>query len=165
MSQLSNHGRNQIATLLTDPWTQGVLSGAMTLIPARKYPGWLRQGLIWGPTVLGSAGGTYLALNPGARRKLMAKLADTGQTIPIDSGHHQNGDRNSTDTARRLSIIGAGSAAGAASSLVMGFGFWADEAIDRGLRRMRVPFPRVVMGVTVGALTWWMETIASDTSV
>lgn len=164
MSQLSNHGHNQLATLLTDPWTQALMSGALTLIPVRKYPKWLRKGLIWGPSVLGSVGGVYFAFNPEARQKLMARIADTGQALPIESDQLQDG-RLVTDPARRLSIIGVGSAAGAAGSLVMSFGFWADEAIDQGLQRMKVPFPRVVMGLATGALIWWQETTASGTRV
>lgn len=37
----------------------------------------------------------------------------------------------------------------------MATAIWADEKIDRGLRRIGVPLPRLVMGLAVGAITWW----------
>ena len=40
----------------------------------------------------------------------------------------------------------------------MATAIWADEKIDRGLRRSGVPFPRLVMGFSVGAITRWSVT-------
>src|SRR5699024_9429203 len=56
------------ASLLNHPISQATVTGALTLIPTRKYPTWLRHSLIWGPAVACLAGSVYLTANGPAAR-------------------------------------------------------------------------------------------------
>lgn len=119
---------------LSDPWTQGALTGALTLIPARKYPDWLRSGIIWSPTLAGAAG---LALLAASWEEAAGKQ---------------------TDAPTVLRAAAAGAAGGAVASAVLAASFWADGKIEHGLRSLGLRFPRVLMGAASGAATAWMVT-------
>lgn len=54
-----------------DPWGQTAVVGALTLIPARKYPAWLRQTMIWVPTLSVTA----MAATPGAATAVLRRLS------------------------------------------------------------------------------------------
>lgn len=144
---------------LNDPFSQGLLTGALTLIPARNYPTWVRQTLIWGPTVAGGTAPIVLGKNPRLRRKLSAKLALAQHADPSTRTSLRPQEPPlailPNDNRSTASMIVAGTAIGAGISLMMAAGLWADEKIDQGLRRLSVPLPRVVMGVATGAFTWW----------
>lgn len=111
--------------IASDPWTQAIVAGLVTLIPARKYPGWLRQGFIWAPTVVAVAGSGYVLAKQSAQ--------------PQKAG------------AAVAGLMGGG----AAVSLASAFSLWADEKLERGLGRLKIPFPRAVMAAAAGAVTWW----------
>ena len=143
--------------MFTHPWTQAILTGAITVIPARNYPRLLRQSLIWTPPIIGSAAAGYLNLNRRARHKLLGRLA-ASQSV---STQEQPTARNDMLTGqqsrapRNIQAAIAGALGGAVISVGMAVGFWADEQLERGLRRLKVPAPRLVMAVTAGAVTWW----------
>ena len=61
--------------ILSSRWAQGVLTGALTLIPARSYPRWLRLSIIWAPTAIAASGGAYFAGNPEQVQKLTKQAA------------------------------------------------------------------------------------------
>lgn len=150
---------------MNDPVAQGLLTGALTLIPARNYPTWLRRGLIWATPIAGGAGAGYLVMSPKTRRKIAAKraVAQYSSSTHDDSKGHPRSLRppeppaafRTKGPSRTAALIAAGTAAGGAVSLVTAASFWADEKIDQGLRRMNVPFPRAVMGLAAGGVTWW----------
>lgn len=148
-----------LANFLNDPLSQGIVTGALTLIPARNYPHWLRQTLVWGPPVAGGAIPAYLAMNPRVRRKLSARLAIAEHSNPSTRTglRPQEPPRAVLSKGNRstASMIATGTAIGAGVSLLVVGGFWADEKLEQGLRRLKVPFPRGVMAAAAGALTWW----------
>lgn len=150
--------RQRVSDFMKDPFAQAILTGALTLIPARNYPSWLRNGLIWGPPAAGVAGGVYLATNRSARRKLATKIAVAEQPASISQTlrpQEPPAPLRWKGKNRTASLMITGCALGGAASLAIIAGFWADEMIDRGLRRLNIPLPRVVMGVATGAFTWW----------
>lgn len=59
---------------------------------------------------------------------------------------------------RALAGLLTGAAVGTTLAGVMTGGLWADEKIDRSLRRLHIPVPRVVMGITAGLVTWYQVT-------
>ncbi|NLS10913.1 hypothetical protein HGQ17_13105 [Nesterenkonia sp. MY13] len=124
-------------SILSNPTAQAALSGAVTLIPARNYPGWLRGVMSWVPALAVSG----VAMAPGATSGIIKKLQEREGT-PTD-----------TELPEPSPVVRAGLAAGL-GALVYGsvrLSFLLDEAADRGLRKLRVPFPRVVMGAAVAA--------------
>ncbi len=158
----------RMSDFMTDPLSQGVLTGALTLIPARNYPTWLRCSLIWAPTLIGSAGAGYLVTNPKIRRKLSAKVAVAEHTTSTPRSLHPQEPPTAFRTkgfSRTVALIAAGTGVGGVVSLALAAGFWADEKIDTGLRQVNVPFPRVVMGIATGAVTWWQLKHDQDAAV
>ena len=149
--------RDRTPNVFTGPMAQAVLTGALTLIPARNYPNWLRKSLVWGPTVVGVAGATYFAAKPEARTKV-AERSPSAEQSASSAQSVQSSEPGSTESStvrRATTMITAGGAVGATLSLVMAGGFWADEKIERGLRRIKIPLPRVVMGAAAGVATWY----------
>lgn len=142
----------RLATFLNNPIAQATVTGALTLIPARKYPTWLRRGLIWAPVVVGFAGAAYFVANPKTGLKPTDPHQNTGRAdldylpaTPLSDGQR---------VGRSATMIAVGGGIGAVASLTTAAGFWADEKIEQGLRRFKVPFPRAVMGVAAGVITW-----------
>lgn len=131
--------------ILRSPAVQALAAGALTLIPARNYPRWLRTGLVWGPAIAATAYGAYLAKNPAHRTALFERFGG-------DEAADQSGALSRPGVVL-ASTAGLGVFIGASSAL----GFWVDERLERGLQRLRVPAPRVVMAVAAGALTWVAE--------
>ncbi|GAA4476366.1 hypothetical protein GCM10023190_13700 [Enteractinococcus fodinae] len=150
--------RQRLTDFLNDPLSQGLLTGALTLIPARNYPTWLRRGLIWAPPIAGGAGAAYLVMNPKMRRKIAAKVA-VAQYSPSTPDSLRPPEPpaafRTKGPSRTAALIAAGTAVGGVFSLATAASFWADEKIDQGLRRINVPFPRAVMGLAAGGVTWW----------
>lgn len=145
-------GNTRLASFLNNPMAQATVTGALTLIPARKYPTWLRRGLIWAPVVVGFAGAAYVLANPKTDLKPRDPRQNTGRAdldylpaTPVSDGQQ---------VRRCATTIAVGGGIGAVASLTTAAGFWADEKIEQGLRRLKVPLPRAVMGVAAGALTW-----------
>lgn len=157
--------------------SQAVVVGGLSLIPARKYPGWLKQGLTWGSTGLVAA----VALTPGATsgllKALSAKYGDAEraaqQEEPGQAGQREQavpgqaaGESASSDSSSearedagrsQVSWMTRSAAALVAGGFTYGawrFTWWADEAAERALRRLCVPAPRVVMAVGAGVLTY-----------
>ncbi|GAA4514074.1 hypothetical protein GCM10023159_21970 [Brevibacterium yomogidense] len=158
----------EASRLLSGPWGQSALVGALTLIPARTYPLWLRRTLIWGPPVVGAIGFGYVAANPeslpqvGEERKSVEGATEENTESdevaePDAQGPPKTGSGLSSLSPRARAIVFAtgGAAVGTLSSGAMAVGFWVDEKAERGLRKLKVPLPRVMMGCVVGALTWW----------
>lgn len=146
---------------LTDPWSQGVLTGVLTLIPARSYPIWLRRSIIWGPTVIGAVLPAYLGASPEAHRRFTERMSRAGQDrAELDDARQAEPERSpqpeQQNRLRGAAVAAvAGGAIGAALTAAMAVAFWGDEKAEQGLRRLRVPFPRVVMGAAAGAAAWW----------
>ncbi|GGE58321.1 hypothetical protein GCM10011401_01300 [Nesterenkonia cremea] len=148
--------------------------GGLSLIPARKYPGWIRQGLTWGSTGLVMA----VALSPGATSGLLKALgAKYGDAEQRKGAERQEEASQRQQQSEQGESASSGSSAGAredaecpqvswmsrtAAALVVGgfaygtwrFAWWADDAAERALQRMRVPAPRVVMAAAAAALTY-----------
>lgn len=131
--------------LLHEPWLQAALTAGLSLIPARTYPRWLRRGMIWAPTVIGVAGSAYLAANPEAHRKFLEYVPESERRVDAEQ---------QLSSVNPVAVTAVGGAVGAAFTAVLAVSFWADEKIEQGLRRAKVPFPRVAMGFAAGAASW-----------
>lgn len=162
-------------TSMNTVWIQAIAGGAFTLIPARKYPAWLRHRLSWG-----SAAGIFtLMAVPGVASKLQelttgqtgsekaAALEDVdAETVNVHGGSVEDAGTGRTSTGKvdaskpdfenvvsnPVMRIGLATAVAACTYGVFRFSFWFDDAAERGLRKLRVPYPRVVMGLGVAAL-------------
>lgn len=148
---------SNISNILTAPLPQAVLTGALTLIPARNYPTWLRKSLVWGPTVVGVAGAVCFAAKPDVRAKLAERLPSAERSASGARKIEANAARSVVPTPVRktATLIVTGGGVGAIVSVLTAGGFWADEKIERALRRINVPFPRVVMGAVAGLAAWY----------
>lgn len=135
-----------LSGILTAPLTQATVTGLLTLIPARNYPQWLRRAIIWAPGVMVSAGMATMAAYPQSAQ----------QSSQATESAPPGGLRSVALTTVASVPIGV------VLSASMAAAFWADEALERGLRRMRVPFPRAVLGAAAGAATWWSATRADQ---
>lgn len=142
---VKQRGGSQLQGFLDDPWVQAGVTGALVLVPARKYPRWLWQGLTWGST----AAVVGVALLPGATTKLLEFSAR--HFGPEDQEQELSEVPEPGPVLRTAVALGAG-------AFMYGswrFSLWADDAVERGLRRLRVPAPRVVMASGTGAATWY----------
>lgn len=143
-----------------------MLSGAAVLVPARRYPRWVKQTLTWGSTL----GIAALAARPGTAQTVLRQLRDVS-----GEGHLPPGDASVTSAPDVPATEDGGGSShsvpdlppaslgvrlffvGTVGALMYGswrFSFWLDEAAERGLRRLHVPYPRVVMGAALGVATW-----------
>lgn len=154
--------------------SQAAVVGGLSLIPARKYPGWIRQGLTWGSTGLVMA----VALSPGATSGLLkalgAKYGDAEQRKGAERQEEASQRRQQSQQEESVSSPSSSEArehpghlqvswtTRSAAALIVGgfsygtwrFAWWADDAAERALGRMRVPAPRVVMAAGAAALTY-----------
>lgn len=145
----------RLVSFLNSPISQATVTGALSLIPGRKYPTWLRRSLIWAPTVVGLAGaaGVFFGVtNPEAGSRFAEPRKNTGRADLDYLPTHLSDGQQAGRTATKASVIAG---IGLFASLTTAAGFWADEKIEQGLRRFNVPFPRAAMGIAAGALTWW----------
>lgn len=131
--------------LFTDPWVQAGLAGAAMLVPARRYPRWAWQTLTWGSTAVTVA----VALVPGATTRLLEfsarHLGPEGQEQELVEVPEPG------PVFRATAALGAG----AAMYGSWRFSHWIDGAAERGLRRLRVPAPRLAMAAGMAAVTWY----------
>lgn len=137
-----NEKRPTLHRILMSPWTHAVAAGALVLIPGRKYPSWLRQTLTWG-----SAAGTA------------AVIAAPGVGTAVLRRHTEEEDAG----AVQISLAARAGLALGAGALVYGswrFTWWFDTAAESALRKLRVPFPRAVMGAAIGG--WYLATEANS---
>ncbi|KNC13465.1 hypothetical protein AC792_15755 [Arthrobacter sp. RIT-PI-e] len=131
--------KNTALSIATNPRSQALAGGALSLIPGRTYPGWLRHTITWGSTA------TVVALIavPQFRSEVLERTS--GQKTP---------------PAVEMSPKARAGFAAVTGALMYGtwrFGWWFDEAAEQALRRMRVPFPRVVLGAAVGAWYYYAD--------
>ena len=143
-SQVSSN----LSGVFRSAWPQALIAGTVTLIPVRKYPRWLRRTLIWGPVAVATAGATALATNP----KVLEKIQ---QRLPRED--NRSAPQEPSLPRRPAALVATGVSVGAVMSLSTAVGFWADEKIERGLRRLHLPYPRVIMALGAGAAAWWQE--------
>src|SRR5690625_2436645 len=149
--------RERGKNFMMNPWAQAIMTGAVTLAPMRNYPGWLRQSMLWGPLLGGVIAGGYIGANPDRQRELnefFAKFNANGSAEP-QPAEQTSPSESSERSWTPLRAAAAGGTFGAVMSGATALGFWADEKIERGLRRMKVPMPRLVMAVAVGGMNWW----------
>ncbi|WP_218221964.1 hypothetical protein [Nesterenkonia sp. Act20] len=150
-----------------DPWVQGIGTGLSALVPARRYPAWLRQTMMWAPAIglgaLVSSPAAWRSLAESAQARPDSPVAEAagpqrdGSAVqsPDGSAERPTG-ASAADRSRRRPLTmwfgraGGGVAVGALVYCNMRLAFWLDGAIERGLRRLRVPAPRVVMAVAAG---------------
>lgn len=138
-----------VISIVKSPLTQAAAAGALVLIPARRYPAWLRQTLTWGST---AAAAGIIAL-PRAELPAPQTSAEEGAEREGPARSHPMGP-----------LARAGLAAGA-GAVVYGswrFTWWFDEASEQALRKLRVPFPRAVMGAACGIWFYRMDKAARE---
>ena len=144
MTRSEDASKFEFSAFLGAPLRQGVVTGLFTLIPVRDYPLWLRRSIVWGPLVLTGVGAAYLGANPQKTEALGETVVEpTTESKPL------------ADLRGIARVLAPGLAIGAVMSGTMATAIWADEKIDRGLRRIGVPLPRLVMGLAVGTITGW----------
>lgn len=151
MNKLDDAANFELSTFLGDPLAQGTVVGLLTLIPVRNYPRWLRRSIIWGPIVITSVGGVCLGAKPQMAEQLK-------QAEPAERSEHASEPEPVGGLRGAARALVPGLAIGAVMSGSMAVAIWADEKIDRGLHRIGIPFPRSVMGVAAGAITWMSVT-------
>jgi hypothetical protein len=167
---------------LENPWAQGVLGGALALIPARKWPRWVRGAYTWVPTI----GAASLAAAPEVWSRWVKESAQSsslGEQPPEGAAardarpaeHIGVGERDLhrvrqhaidvAEAAPKLTIgqgasrLAAAVAVGGMTYGVAKLSLWADEALEDGLRRLHVPAPRITLAVAYGAACAWIATI------
>src|SRR5690625_3020770 len=101
--------------------------------------------MIWATTVICVASSCYLAANPDAHRTCLEYVPESDR--PVDA-------EQQLSSVNSGAVAAVGGAVGAAFTSVLAVSFWADEKIEQGLRRAKVPFPRVAMGIAAGAASW-----------
>ncbi|WP_022873175.1 hypothetical protein [Nesterenkonia alba] len=134
---------------LNDPWAQAATVGALTLVPVRKYPGWLKTTLAWGPAL----GAAAMVATPGATTKALRKLSEW-------VGDDPEGVRevHITPGARAVAAVTAGAVMYGGWKLSL----WSDTAVENVVRKLRVPAPRVTMSLAAGCATWWQVKQANE---
>lgn len=128
-----------------DPWGQAALVSTLTLVPARKYPTWLKNVMVWGPTV----GVVAVLATPGAPTAVLRKLSALQGQNPEEIQFPEI-----NPVARAAVAVGAGTAMYASWRL----SFWSDGAAENLVRKLHVPAPRVAMALAAGAAAWWQVT-------
>lgn len=125
-----------------DPWGQAVMTGGLALIPARKYPAWLRQTIIWAPALTVTA----VAAAPGVPTAVLRRLSQWQGQDPEEVEFPEI-----SPVTRAALAVSLGAAAYAGGRL----SFWSDTAAENLVRKLRVPAPRVAMALAAGASAWW----------
>lgn len=111
---------------------------------------------MWGPATAATLGATFLAANPSVLAKVRQRTFQADNTfLGAEGALPAAAPQESAVFRSPAALVATGASAGAVMSLSTAFGFWADEKIERGLRRLRLPYPRIVMAVGVGAAAWW----------
>ena len=125
-----------------DPWGQAAAVGVLTLIPARRYPAWLRRTMTWVPTLSVTA----IAATPGASTAVLRRL-----------GQWQGQNTKDVKLPEASPAVRAACAvsAGAVSYAGWRLAFWSDTAAETLMRKMRVPAPRAAMALAAAAATGW----------
>lgn len=72
---------SRVPAWVENPWVQGTAAGLMTLVPVRKYPGWLRQAIMWGPAV----GATAVLVTP----RIWEAMAEAGKKAAEEQAKEQ----------------------------------------------------------------------------
>ncbi|HIW99017.1 MAG TPA: hypothetical protein H9871_02625 [Candidatus Nesterenkonia stercoripullorum] len=167
---------------LENPWAQGVLGGALALIPARKWPRWVRGVYTWVPTI----GAASLAAAPEVWSRWVKESSQgssLGEQPPEGAAardarpaeHIGVGERDlhrvrqhAVDVAESAPglTVGQGASRLAAAVALGGMTYgaaklslWADGALEDGLRRLNVPAPRLTLAVACGVAFAWIATI------
>ncbi|WP_150463204.1 hypothetical protein [Nesterenkonia ebinurensis] len=135
---------------LADPWGQAAAVGVLTLFPVRKYPGWLKTTMAWGPAI----GVTAMVATPGATTKVLRKLCEWAGDDPEQI--------NEVEEIKPVTRAGMAVAAGAAMYGGWKLSVWSDTAMENLVRKLRIPAPRVAMGAAAGWATWWQVKQANE---
>lgn len=125
--------KNLALNIMNSPWSPALAAGALTLIPARKCPAWLRHTVTWGST----AAIVALIASPGfgSRPPSDTRGAEADQGVGLSPRVR----------------VGYATVAGAVMYGSWRFSWWFDDAAERALRKLHVPLPRVVLGAAVSA--------------
>lgn len=145
--------------LYRDPWGEAAISGLVALVPVRKYPRWLRRALVLGPVLVSAAGMSYVVTHPGNSKRFAQRISGT-KAEPPESVVQDNEAASEVGSINGGALAMKGAAMGAVLGGGIGAGTWlglrADEWIEGQLRRLRVPYPRIVMGLGAAAVAWWI---------
>ena len=125
--------KNFAVNIMESRWSTAVAGAILTLIPARKCPAWLQHTVTWGSTA------AMVALIASPRR---------ASRVHTDTAGEETNERVELSSRAR---IGYAAVAGMVMYGSWKFAWWFDAAAERTLRKLRVPFPRVVLGAAVGA--------------
>ncbi len=174
MSSTARYGQQ-----MDSPWVQGVIGGALALVPARRWPRWVRGAYIWVPTL----GAASLAAAPELWRGLVKEpdreeagqqaRASTQRDVSVqhvgvgerDLGQARRHAIEEAESAPKLTAaqlglrLAAAAAVGGAFYGLAKLSLWADDAMEEGLRRIHVPAPRLTLAVASGAACAWISSL------
>ncbi|MFD5823448.1 hypothetical protein [Nesterenkonia xinjiangensis] len=132
------------------PIGQGLASGAVALIPVRRYPRWLRETIVWAPSI--TMAGMFLC--PEQAQRIARQIGLEGDERAEPPRSEADGEAEAECESPLAVRLAAAGFFGGAAYAVMRTGLWADTALESGLRRLRVPAPRVVLALAGGVVTW-----------
>ncbi|WP_422391925.1 hypothetical protein [Arthrobacter sp. N1] len=127
------------SSIVRNPWSHAVAGGALALIPGRKYPAWLRRTI-----TLGSTATVVAVITVPRLGSKFLKHTSVQETPPVT---------NISPKAK----AGFATVAGALMYGTMRLGWWFDEAAEQTMRKIQVPYPRVVLGVATGVLYYYTD--------
>ncbi|MDO5493218.1 MAG: hypothetical protein Q4F53_06350, partial [Nesterenkonia sp.] len=104
----------------------GLLNGAAVLVPMRRWPRPLREGVLWGLPILVGLGAASVVLRESAGRR---ERPSAGGVFAVSAG-----------PAAVVFAVGH-------------LSFRLDHAAEAGMRRLGVPAPRLALAVLAGAVT------------
>lgn len=151
---------------LTDLGVSAV-GGALTLIPVRHWPRWLRVAYVGVPALVAGAAAGVLGALPTLKSDTI-ELLEADEDTPPDAADPASGEaeHSAPDSAEvspdepheaPLDLVrgGAWAVAAAAGSVALGWGALAlDGALEKGLRRVGSTRPRLVMGAATAAILY-----------
>lgn len=117
----------------------GILVGASSVVPVRRWPRPLHRGVLWG-FPLAMAG-----MSAAALRHVSSADGHSGDHAPAE------GSAAAVLSPQARVAIGLGPAV--LIHLATRVSYWVDDAVEVGLRRLRVPAPRLVYAAGAGLIT------------
>lgn len=154
--------------MLDDSLSMAATTAAVSLIPPRVLPDWLRQGITWAPVAVLAGSFAYAAGRPQTSMEVARTLVEAyepNEEQP-DGGlqAHQPTDAESSMGPQQAVVgfrfghaaVGAvvGAAVGMIPTAMTALSFWTDEKVENGLKRLGAPAPRVIMAAGSAALSW-----------
>lgn len=122
-------------------------------MPARRWPRAVRALYLWGPAVFLGGSVAVMSLAPAPSSTAAAEHEQpAGESAGEPAGQDSAArvQRSASPLRRAVAGLVAGAVVGGTAHGVARFSLWADDAAERGLRRLGVPRPRAAMAIMSG---------------